>query len=68
MTAAPLSDRQRASLKALVRNGESWAGSTHPTLSALERRGLADWEIVAGRGFVRWFPTDAGRAAMERKP
>lgn len=56
---------QRAKLNKLIRDGEAWASCTNPTLAALERRGLADWETVRGKGFERWFPTPAGREALK---
>lgn len=61
-----LTGKQRSTLTELVRNGEAWASSTNSTLTALEKRGLADWEVVPGRGFERWFPTDAGRSALAK--
>jgi len=59
-----LSYRQRIVLKELVAKGELWRGCTNPTLCALERRALAEWESVKGRAFERWTPTAAGRSEI----
>lgn len=60
MPKAKLSTSQSMKLRELVRRGEVWASCTNSTLAALEKRGLAKWEIVRGRSWERWTPTDAG--------
>jgi hypothetical protein len=60
-----LSCSQRGALKKLIEDGEMWRSCTNSTLSALEKRGLAQWEVIKGRPFERWTATNAGRAAVD---
>lgn len=53
---------QRTVLRALV-SGKGFIphSCTNPTLSALERRGLADYDYMA----MRWYPTDLGKSTVD---
>lgn len=65
--AAKLTYSQRRFLADAIKGvgGMALQSITHPSYSALEKRGLVSWKIdrdKAGGGL--WMPTDAGRAAL----
>jgi hypothetical protein len=65
--AAKLTTNQRRFLADAVKGAGGMAiqSITHPSFTALEKRGLVAWRIEPAKaGGGQWIPTDAGRTAL----